>query len=251
MPKGYKHRPDTFSLEVRTKMSLAHGGNMNMQTCEGCGKSFHVKQSRVRGGRGKYCSRACQHAGHSEYVACLICSKSFKEEKSVLAHGWGKYCSKRCQHIGKSINMSGKNHPLYGKHLSDSHKKKISLNHADMSGENSPSWKGGISFEPYCPKFNADLKRRIRAFFDNQCSLCGKTKKENGESLSCHHIEYNKAACCDGKPVQFAALCRSCHSKTGASNDRNRWEDIMHCIILEIYAGRSYYTKEEWKELNK
>ena len=112
-----------------------------------------------------------------------------------------------------------------------------------MSGKNSPFWLGGISFEPYCQKFNEEFKERVREFFNNECVLCGAT--QTGEKLSVHHVEYNKQACCDGKPVHFAALCHPCHSKTNR-NGRDRWENIFHRIIDEIYEGKSYYTKEEY-----
>lgn len=112
-------------------------------------------------------------------------------------------------------------------------------------GEEGNNWRGGISFEPYCPKFNNYLRLRIRAFFDNRCVLCGKTKEENVWHLSCHHVEYNKQACCDGKPVQFATLCKMCHGRTNHENDR--WEAMLHRIIDEIYGGRSYFTKDEWE----
>lgn len=113
-----------------------------------------------------------------------------------------------------------------------------------LRGNKCHLWKGGISFEPYCPKFNNGLRRRIRAFFDYKCLLCDKTTEENKRALSCHHVEYNKAACCDGKPVHFAALCTSCHVKT--NENRERWEAMIHRIIDEVYNGRSYYTKEEY-----
>jgi hypothetical protein len=119
-----------------------------------------------------------------------------------------------------------------------------------MSGEKSNFWKGGISFEPYCPKFNSNLKKRVRAFFENNCIACGKTAKENGKNLDVHHVEYNKQACCDGKPVHFAALCHACHTKT-THGDRPRWEVMLHRIIDEIYGGKSYFTKEEWHGLRK
>ena len=45
-------------------------------------------------------------------------------------------------------------------------------------GENHPGWKGGISNAPYCEKFNDDLRERIRAFFNYECFMCGKTKEE-------------------------------------------------------------------------
>jgi hypothetical protein len=116
-----------------------------------------------------------------------------------------------------------------------------------QAGENNPMWRGGISFEPYCPKWTKELKERIRARFDYECIMCGKTTEENGEELSCHHVEYNKMSCCDGKPVHFASLCCKCHSRTGGS-DKNRvkWQTMIHRIIDEIYGGKSYYTKEEY-----
>ena len=55
-------------------------------------------------------------------------------------------------------------------------------------------------------------------------------------------------SCCDEKPVHFAALCGSCHSKT--NRNRERWESMLHRIIDEIYNGKSYYTKEEYKNLH-
>jgi hypothetical protein len=143
-----------------------------------------------------------------------------------------KFSPEQCAKISKSKTnppASTRNH--------------IRENHADVSKENNPRWKGGISFEPYCPKWTEDLRIRIRTFFNNECIACGKTAKENGKNLSCHHVEYNKKACCDGKPVHFAALCNKHHSKT--NEDRARWEAMLHRIIDEIYGGRSYFTKEE------
>ena len=140
-----------------------------------------------------------------------------------------------------------------GKHHTKETKKRISVikKSQHLTGEKAPRWQGGISFEPYCPKWTPELHERIRAFFNYECLLCGKSTEENGEALCCHHVEYDKQACCHGKPVHFAALCRSCHGKTGGSKDNNRqyWEDIIHIIIYELYNDKSYYTKEEWRQL--
>lgn len=72
-----------------------------------------------------------------------------------------------------------------------------------------------------------------------------KNNRKNGKNLCVHHVEYDKSACCHGKPIHFAAMCHRCHSKTNF--DRERWEAMMHRIIDEIYDGRSYYTKDEYK----
>jgi hypothetical protein len=140
-----------------------------------------------------------------------------------------------------SMSTAGKNHPNYGKTTPPDVKAKISMS---KMGEKNGRWLGGISFEPYCPKWNKDLRRRIRAYFNYQCVACGKDQLEESRQLSCHHVEYNKKACCDGKPVHFAALCYRCHAKT--NSDRERWENMLHRIIDEMWEGRSYFTKEEW-----
>jgi len=138
-----------------------------------------------------------------------------------------------------------KENPFYGKTHSDETKLKISNSRKGKCvGPENKNWNGGSSFEPYCPKWTKDLRVRIRTFFDNHCVLCGKDRSCQKKELSCHHVEYNKTACCDGKPVQFAALCGKCHAKTNI--DRPRWEAMLHRIIDEIYGGRSYYTKEEY-----
>jgi hypothetical protein len=153
-----------------------------------------------------------------------------------------------------SASTRGEKHPNYGKHLSPETCAKLSIIMRERlkNPEDHPNWLGGLSFEPYCPKWTPDLRRRVRAYFNHECLLCGKSTKENGEQLCCHHVSYNKMACCDGKPVQFAALCRSCHSRTGGQiKNRARWEALIHVIINEIYNNRSYFTKEEWKNLTK
>jgi len=128
--------------------------------------------------------------------------------------------------------------------LQKEHAKKIGRAN---SGENNPGWRGGISFEPYCQKFNNELKERVRSYFENRCILCGTHEDDLNSKLCVHHVEYNKRACCDELPVHFATLCRSCHGKT--NKERGRWEAMLHRVIDEIYNGRSYYTKEEYTEL--
>lgn len=114
-------------------------------------------------------------------------------------------------------------------------------------GENHPNWQGGKSYEPYCPKWTEDLRRRIRAFFDHMCVCCGKTTEENTEELSCHHVSYDKMVCCNDMPARFAALCHRHHNIT--NRERDRWEAMLNRIIDEVYDGRSYYTNEEMKEM--
>lgn len=72
--------------------------------------------------------------------------------------------------------------------------------------DQNPNWKGGISFEPYCIKFNNEFKERVRTFFNHQCIECG--SPENGYKLHIHHVNFKKNSCCDPSvPRLFVALC--------------------------------------------
>lgn len=130
-----------------------------------------------------------------------------------------------------------------GKPLSEEHRAKIGLAH---QGEKSSFWKGGISFEPYCPKFNQEVMRRVRLFYNNTCVVCGKTKEENkGKNMSVHHVHYDKQTCCNDSPHSFVTLCVPCHTKTTHSKERTKWEQ-QFATIIEKNKGKCYYTKEEY-----
>ena len=84
---------------------------------------------------------------------------------------------------------------------------------AKFSGEKHYLWKGGVSFAPYCPKFNMTLKEKVRNRFGQICLLCGKSALLNGEQLSVHHLNKDKMQGCKGKAWSLVPLCRSCHSE--------------------------------------
>jgi len=86
-------------------------------------------------------------------------------------------------------------------------------------GNKSPGWKGGISFEPYCEKFNEALKESVRIKFNRTCYLCPTTESETTKKLSIHHNDYNKMQGCGKRPWNLIPLCAKCHPKT----NHNRW----------------------------
>ena len=153
-----------------------------------------------------------------------------------------------------SCTIKGERHPLYGKHhskeskekmrqshlgipLSEKHKRSlcVSMGKRNQRGENNPAWKGGVSFEPYCEKFNDAFKEKIRNKFDRTCFLCNRTEEEimkemesdNKEihRLSVHHVNYNKNCLCNDSECEFVPLCISCHIKT--NTDRKYWETFL------------------------
>lgn len=107
---------------------------------------------------------------------------------------------------------------------------------ANSMGEKNPHWLGGISFEPYDPKFNDILKELIRQRDDYTCQLCGAS--QNGRKHSVHHIDYNKKY---SVVANLVTLCVPCHTVT--SYNRDYW--MMHFIDLFIERGIYYAFKNE------
>jgi hypothetical protein len=143
----------------------------------------------------------------------------------------------------QKMSASRKGHPV-----TKETRLKISNSHTGLqAGEKSPAWKGGISFEPYCPKFNRDFKERVRAFFGHTCQMCGHVWQPGEKRLAVHHVNYQKDACCsDAAPPLFVPVClEGCHSKTNFN--REHWERFFTELIMTKYDGQCYLPKEESK----
>ena len=151
----------------------------------------------MKQGWGKFCSRKCYNKAHIKvkYI-CKQCGKEFKRHPSKIKLNGDNFCSRKCKDKWQSENYKG---------------------------ENNPNWKGGLSFLPYCHKFNEEFKEYIRDKFGRVCFLCPKTEEENEERLSVHHCNYDKDCLCnDNLTCQFVPLCRSCNIKV--NYNRDMWE---------------------------
>ena len=81
---------------------------------------------------------------------CLECNKGFLTIESRIKKGRGKYCSKRCASIAilrkyglleGNPNNRGRKNSFYGKHHTEEIKKYLSeIN----EGKNNPGWRGGV-----------------------------------------------------------------------------------------------------------
>jgi len=164
----------------------------------------------------------------------------------------------------KKISIANKGRVSWwkGKHLSDEHKKNLSISgekritseetkkklskskmgnknslgfHPTIetrkklskanSGKNNHFWQGGISFEPYPVKWTNSLKETIRERDNYKCQLCGIQQDELkgfSKKLDIHHIDYNKK---NLNPNNLISLCRSCHQKT--NYNRKYWTEYF------------------------
>lgn len=97
------------------------------------------------------------------------------------------------------------------KEFSEEHRRKIGLAH---KGKKNVNWKGGISFGPYCPKFNYKVKEEVRDNFGRFCFECGISEENLSQKLDVHHVDFNKEQGCNDHKWVLIPLCRSCHAKT-------------------------------------
>ena len=126
-------------------------------------------------------------------------------------------------------SRTGENHPQYG--TTRSEKTKAALKDAwtperkieqgvRQTGVNNPNWRGGISFEPYCPAFDNRTREHIRNLYNRTCTVCGKSTLQNITKdgkwlgrLDVDHLDENKMQGCDDWEWRLAPLCSSCHGK--------------------------------------
>ena len=137
--------------------------------------------------------------------------------------------------------------------MPEAHKKAISNGHIGKhvgeknamfgrTGDKSPRWLGGISYLPYCEKFDDDFKESVREKFDRTCFLCPTTEEQNGRKLSVHHVNYDKECMCNDVACEFVPLCLKCHGKTG--NNRSYWETLIMDKLGKIVTTRSLKAVE-------
>jgi hypothetical protein len=186
-----------------------------LAACDDCGKERETTRNAYR----------------SLCISCANIGRRHTEATKVKIRV-GNKGKKRTEEVNalKSAAMKGNSYAL-GCEYSKETKALMSKNHADFKGKKNPRWLGGISFEPYCIKFDEAYKQLIRNKFDNRCFWCGLTPEENGRALDVHHVNYNKRCRCDETKCICVPLCKSCHSKT--NTDRDGWQEkIMKKLEL-------------------
>ncbi len=102
-----------------------------------------------------------------------------------------------------------------------------------ISGSGNPSWKGGISLEPYCDAWkDKEYKQDLRDRDGNRClnPYCYGTDKV----LAIHHVDYNKKNC---HPSNLITVCNSCNKR--ANFDR-AWHKSWYQAILRQRYNYNY-----------
>lgn len=214
------------------------------RTCQYCGDPFWVFPSRIRDGRGKFCSKECSWQGGNVDRVCQICGDHFRVSPSRIKRDEGKYCSQECFGKGLSLVLKGRKHteeskrkmslarvgqkrPPFseewkrklglarkGKPLSKEHRENIGLAHKGKThpwqeGEGNHNWKGG------------KIKR--------SCEMCGKEFNYNRSDL-----KRGERRCCS---LECAGKWRS---KNIVKEKNPAWKGGITPIHLKLRSSSQY-----------
>ena len=206
--------------------------------CKQCGKNFEVYPYLKHR---QFCSHKCfikhnigkNHHMYKEKITliCKQCGKVFKIRNSLKGQ---QFCSYECKNKNQ-INKIEKECLQCGKIHKNNLFCSLECSQKYHTKENNTSWQGGISFKPYCYKFNNELKIQIRNRDNNICQLCGKTKEQNNQELTVHHIHYDKENC----NPDLITVCHSCNTKV--NYNRDYWEEyfmrqLAYRGLVKIYS---------------
>lgn len=185
-----------YSEDSLKKMSDSHKGNPG-----GMAGKKHTPESKQK--------NADAHIGHSPNKTSFIRGQS----------PWNKGVP--CTQVSplKGIPRSEETRKKMSEKLKGHPPNKTSFTSDRVSGAKNVNWKDGISFKPYCHKFNYVFKERVREEFGRKCYMCH--TNESKRRLSVHHIDYNHNSICNGNEWAFVPLCAKCHPLTNF--DRWHW----------------------------
>lgn len=85
----------------------SHGTIQRRAECLHCGKELWLSKSKVEGGRGKYCSRACKVAYNTFEVECSYCKKIIQKHGHLIGRSENYFCNKTCKGRWASENLTG------------------------------------------------------------------------------------------------------------------------------------------------
>lgn len=207
--------------------------------CEYCGKEFHVDG---RHKDKKYCSEECKKLKNSKYecrinengekeykneYTCELCGKTYTNwnprhyirrfcDNCLSKHKQDLFTNKittTCGYCGKEIEVIPSR--FYANKYCYCDVKCMAKHYSEIySGENSPTWKGGIN-KHYKGNW-LHQARLCRERDNNCCQICGKTYEENdNHNMDVHHIKKYRLF---ENPVEannldnLISLCHSCHS---------------------------------------
>lgn len=189
------------------------------RTCECCGAEFELLECQTKGGRGHYCSRACQGKAKIAHLNATrnpaVYNPSWFKSENVRGENnpkWKPPVQLVCIHCHQpferkqwQLNGSGRTGDFCSKTCRDEYRQTVTI------GEQSPLWKGGA--KTYRGRNWRAIRLKIVEAQAGNCADCG---RHIGTSLPVHHIkpfrQFQTAE--EANSIEnLIGLCQSCHMK--------------------------------------
>ncbi len=152
-----------------------------------CGNEFKTIPSKIKAGKGKYCSRKCYENNYTRRSGLIY---NIQKENS----GWFKKGQKGntdspSEKTKKKISENTKEEM---KNLSDEKKKRIQINQFEkgdkrLTGENNPNWCYGEYSQIHIIRNLREYKKWRTSVFERDDYTCQECNKI-GRELNAHHI---------------------------------------------------------------
>lgn len=220
---------------------FAHGESLAKKKCECeyCGEVFEEYQSRIKNGKGRYCSKDCKHEDGRVEVSCSYCGDTVSKTKNRAGRYSNHYCSQECNRaymrtggeaapgwdggavVTKECDVCEDDVTRTRSQFYDRVFCSIECMALGSQGENSPLWEGG-SISWYGPNWD-DQRTKALERDNHECQACGMGAGEHktvfGRDLDVHHIrplrvfktgsefDYESANALSN----LSTLCRICH----------------------------------------
>ena len=145
---------------------------------------------------------------------CMQCGSIFSVRNCYVKRGQGKFCSTGCGTTYRNLLSNPSRRPEV--------RAKISLNHADVSGQNNPmygrsgkaapAWKDGRHSFSSATWRGVVLLRNPKA-----CEVCGSAI--SGRRLHVHHKDKDRA---NNDPSNLVVTCAGCHNNVFHPRERDK-----------------------------
>ncbi|MCK9371233.1 hypothetical protein M0R04_15075 [Candidatus Dojkabacteria bacterium] len=190
------------------------GGKL-LLNCLFCNKKFMNNPSRIKTGRGKYCSKKCKLNASVKIITkiCLICEKDFKTIPSKIKKGNGKFCSKPC----------------YGQWM-----------RKNRQGKNAGGWKGGISPFNVLIRHSTDYKEWAKLIKERDSFICQICKIRGGKLRSNHIKKFSDYPELRTVLTNGITICKDCDIKFVLHREKE-WEEYFNLNL----KNRGYLTNQE------
>lgn len=218
-------RGQRFCSRECSSLEKSKNATLEMK-CAQCGTVFTSVKSRVKDGRGKFCSKVCFRAFNNKQILrhCECCGKEFKVSPTRIRGENAKYCSSECYGVAQqsrkecTCGYCGAKFEVRLSSITRGGGKYCSVDCARKSkrGEQSLLWRGGGLKRYYGPNW---YEQRNLAYQRDGgvCQYCGSKSLKGQKKNAVHHIKprrsFNGDYLAANELTNLITLCHSCHGK--------------------------------------